>query len=220
MQVTGQIKKFGCILSASAVVLASSALLSIISPSVALAASVVTPGSCGRVLLAGSAWLGGKGVAVRSNGADEGLGADCASGTSKVKGVTAGEEWQCVEMINRLYLSRGWISSPWNGNAGTQFYDDAPAKLSKQANGSVSYLGPGDVVIINVFHGGQAEGGHALVVNDSSRITSGTVDLVSQNSGALSFPRFPGHLFSGDTGRRGRSLDARSAPPGVPAPCR
>jgi hypothetical protein len=72
---------------------------------------------------------------------------------------------------------------PWPGNAGPHFYDDAAANLSKQADGSVSYLGPGDVVIINVFDNGTPEGGHALVVNDASDVTAGTVDLVSQNGG-------------------------------------
>ena len=37
--------------------------------------------------------------------------------------------------------------------------------------------------------------------------------------GLVSFPRFSGHLFFGDTGRRGRSLDACTAPAGVPPCC-
>jgi len=40
-------------------------------------------------------------------------------------------------------------------------------------------------VIINVLRNGQPGGGHALVVNDTSDVTSGTVSLVSQNSGYL-----------------------------------
>ena len=146
-------------------------------------AGAVAPGSCGSVLLAGSAWLGGGGVNVMSNDGDEGKGKDCSSASSYVNGVYAGEEWQCVEMVNRLYLSKGWISSHWAGDAGDPFYDNAPGNLTKQPNGSVSYLGPGDVVVINVFYNGASLGGHVLVVNDSSNVTSGTVDLVSQNSG-------------------------------------
>lgn len=34
----------------------------------------------------------------------------------------------------------------------------------------------------------------------------------------VSFPRFSGHLVFGDTGRQGRSLDACTAPAGVPPP--
>ncbi len=151
---------------------------------VASAAPSVNPGSCGSVLLAGSAWLGGRGVNVKSNGADEGLGSDCSSAHSYVNGVLAGDEWQCPELVSRLYLSQGWIHATWAGDAGQPLWNNTPGNLSKQANGQVSYLGPGDVVIINVFDNGTSDGGHALVVNDSSHVTSGTVDLVSQNSGA------------------------------------
>lgn len=160
----------------------------------AAAYEVPTPG-CHGVLFpsaASGSWvIPGGGVDVYSNGPNqEGTGADCSPATSSVKGVTAGEEWQCVEFINRLYLTRGWISGPlgggkqaWPGDAGPAFYNDAPSKLAKQRNGSVSYLGPGDVVIIIVFLNGSPDGGHALVVNDTSDVTKGTVNLVSQNSG-------------------------------------
>ena len=154
---------------------------------------IPTP-ACGAVEFPSSAtgsWAFSGGVDVFSNGtSDEGTGDDCSSATSKVGGVTAGEEWQCVEFINRLFLTKGWItgtpgssSPPWPGDAGPTFYNDAPGNLQKQPNGSVSYLGPGDVVIINVYYDGSLDGGHALVVNDSSDATSGSVNLVSQNSG-------------------------------------
>jgi hypothetical protein len=163
------------------------------------AASAQPTGNCGDVLLAGSNWLDGGGVNVNSNGADEGTGSDCSSSISYVNGVEAGQQWQCVEMINRLYLTKGWINSTWTGDAGPAFYNNAPASLAKQANGSVSYLGPGDVVIINVFLNGAPEGGHALVVNDSSAVTSGTVDLVSQNSGygSTAEPQVTGTISGG-----------------------
>jgi alpha-tubulin suppressor-like RCC1 family protein len=106
-----------------------------------------------------------------------------------LNGIRTGEEWQCVEFVNRLYLRRGWITggssstAPWRGSAGPTFYNDAPSNLTKQLNGSVPYLGPGDVVIIDVFQYGSPDGGHVLVVNDTSDVKSGTVNLVSQNSG-------------------------------------
>jgi len=141
--------------------------------------AVTPPGACGSVLLAGSAWLGGHGVDVRSNGLYEGTGTDCVprpNNLSYVGRVLAGEKWQCVELINRLYLTRGWTKVTWSGNAGTDFWDHVPSNLVKfqQAQGSVSYLGPGDVVIT---------GDHALIDNDPSPVTSGTVHLVSQNAG-------------------------------------
>jgi hypothetical protein len=148
----------------------------------------------------GSWVIPGGGVDVFSNSAtDEGSGGDCATGTSSVYEVPAGQEWQCVEFINRLYLTKGWISTTWQGNAGSQFYDEAPASLSKQPDGSISYLGPGDVVIINVSLDGSPDGGHALVVNSYANVSSGTVNLVSQNSGwkGTSEPVVTGTLASG-----------------------
>ena len=148
----------------------------------------------------GSWVIPGGGVDVFSNGpSDEGTGSDCVHGQSIVNKVDAGEMWQCPEFVNRLYLTKGWISSAWTGNAGEPMWNSTPVNLSKQANGSVSYLGPGDVVIINVYLNGSFEGGHALVVNDSSQVTSGTVNLVSQNSGSLtnSEPVVSGTLSNG-----------------------
>jgi hypothetical protein len=153
-------------------------------------AGAVAPGACGSVLLAGSSWPGGGGVDVKSNGSHEGTGASCG-GTNTVNGVTSGSEWQCVELVNRLYLTKGWISSTWHGNGGESsatahdsMYDEAPAGLSKQPNGSISSVGPGDVVSINEYlNGGFLADGHVLIVNTSGAVTSGTIPLVSQNSG-------------------------------------
>lgn len=152
-----------------------------------------SPGACSSVLLAGSSWLGGSGVDVKSNGVDEGSGASCG-GTSVVNGVVAGSEWQCVELVNRLYLSKGWISSTWRGNGGRSspstpdsMYDEAPGSFAKQPNGSISYIGPGDVISINISDGGTfVPDGHVLIANTSGNVTSGSISLVSENSGAAS----------------------------------
>jgi hypothetical protein len=153
----------------------------------------VAPGACGSVLLKASAWLGGHGVAVESNGPDQGTGTSCG-GTNTVDGITTGSEWQCTELVNRLYVTRGWINATWPGNGGRSspstddsMYDRAPGSLSKQPNGSISYVGPGDVVSINVYENGVfQEDGHVLIVNATSKITSGNVPLVSQNGGDAS----------------------------------
>lgn len=140
-------------------------------------------------------WLGGHGVNVRSNGTAEGTSADCSSKLSYFDGVLAGRSWQCAELINRLYLARGWIDKTWTGNAGIQFWNNAPTDLAKQANGSVGYLGPGDVVDINVYYLGQLKSGHAFVVNAPRRVTAGSVGLVSQNN--THTPQKPGSLTGG-----------------------
>jgi hypothetical protein len=65
-------------------------------------------------------------------------------------------------------------------------WDLAPAALFKQPNGSISYVGPGDVVSENEFDigtGSFVPDGHVLIVNSSKVITDGPVPLVSQNAG-------------------------------------
>jgi hypothetical protein len=165
-----------------------------LSPAATASAEVprVAPGACGSVLLAGSNWLGGRGVDVRSNGADQSTGTSCGGkADNTVNGVPTGLKWQCIELVNRLFLTRGWISKTWRGNGGRSspsardsMYDYAPAALPKKPNGSISSLGPGDVVSINVYdHGAFQADGHVLVVNSAGPVTSGTVPLISQNGG-------------------------------------
>jgi CHAP domain len=131
--------------------------------------------SFGSVLLNGTGWLNGDGVTVYSNGST------CTvTGTYyhlPGTGVETGMEWQCVELVNRLYLTRGWIGSTWSGN-GNQMYYTAPANLSKQPQGSISHLSPGDVVS---YAGGTA--GHVAIVNTVTPNGSGgyTIGLVNQN---------------------------------------
>jgi hypothetical protein len=150
---------------------------------------------CGAIVLAATKWLGGHGVHVHSNGSAEGSSASCGSGQTQVNGVLAGSQWQCVELVNRLYLTRGWIDTTWTGNAGKAFWNSAPSNLVKEARGSISYLGPGDVLNINEFHNGQLVGGHVFVVNTTRRVSSGTVSLVSQNNGGVA--QKPAHVGGG-----------------------
>jgi hypothetical protein len=148
-------------------------------------AAAMAPGSCGSVLLPGTDWLDGGGVNVYSNGSDEGTLAQCG-GTSSVGGAESGEEWQCVELPDRLYLTKGWISRTWEGNAGYEFFNDAPpgpggVPLLKQRQGSITYVGPGDVIDILL-----GKDGHVFVDNDPGPISNGVLHLVSQNSGTPS----------------------------------
>lgn len=150
---------------------------------------------CGQVFILAGQWLGGHGVNVRSNGTAEGTGSDCSSTMSYVGGVLAGRSWQCAELVNRLYLNRGWIDATWTGDAGSEMWKNAPDNLTKQLDGSISYLGPGDVLDINVYFQGRLMGGHVFVVNAGRRVTSGTVALVSQNNSRV--PQKPGSLVGG-----------------------
>jgi hypothetical protein len=146
---------------------------SVISPGVAGAASPCADGGPGIVRLAGSAWLDGLGVDVCSNG-----GSDADDfGDHYTNGVLDGEMWQCVELVDRLYLTRGWITSTWWGDGDTMAEpSNVPRGLVEQNNGAVTYLDPGDVLSL----GNPAyAGGHVAVVNS---VSGSTVTLVNQNA--------------------------------------
>lgn len=136
----------------------------------------------GTLELSGSSWLAGAGVDVYSNGATAGGPSpntykyvNNANGVSTQTGI----KWQCVELINRLYLTRGWTTSTWFGNGGgtNGLYQNAPAGLTKEPNGSITYLNPGDVVSLD--DGGF---GHAGIVNS---VSGSTVQIVNQNTAAV-----------------------------------
>ncbi len=130
----------------------------------------------GTVELPGSAWLNGAGVDVYSNGSSVANDAGANYVTVNGQQVFAGERWQCVELINRLYLTRGWITTTWHGYGNT-IYANTPANLTKQPNGSITYLDPGDVVTLD--DGGN---GHAGIVES---VAGSTVTLVNQNTTAV-----------------------------------
>src|SRR5438445_2095481 len=134
--------------------------------------------ACDEVLVPGDAWMGGIGVDIRSNGPYTGTEASCRPLATDLSGPLPqwGFGWQCVELVNRLYMTRGWITATWPGN-GADMYTLAPASLSKELQGSVQGLAPGDVV---VFGGDLSPGaGHVAVV---SAVDGSTVKLYGQNA--------------------------------------
>ena len=142
---------------------------------------------CGAVLLSGSGWLGGNGVNVKSNYPNQGIsngGVSCG-GDNYVDGVLSGNEWECVELVNRLYLTKGWITSTWYGNGGgsDSMYYKAPGNLDKQPQGSISYVAPGDAVMFNVSG---SSAGHVAIVNS---VSGSSVEYVNQNFGTDSSPQ-------------------------------
>lgn len=136
----------------------------------------------------GSAWLTslGGGVTIYSNGPNPSGPETNISNCVKVPGGTGGQgcgkgtvpsgwKWQCVELVNRLYLTKGWITSWWAGN-GFELFGDAPKNLKKESNGAITYLNPGDVV---AFSGGKGKLGHVAIVNS---VHGSTVQIASQNT--------------------------------------
>lgn len=133
----------------------------------------VTDCSPNSVYLSGSSWLGGNGVNVCSNNGDGSW-----NYINNVNGVSTltGAKWECVELVNRLYLSQGWITSNWSGNGGgpNGLFNNVPAGLVAQSNGAISYVNAGDVVTLD--NGGY---GHAAVVDS---VSGNRINLINQNT--------------------------------------
>jgi len=124
----------------------------------------------------GSSFLGGAGVTIYSNGPQASYTPNKPNNT--VNGVVSGEEWQCVELVNRLYLTKGWTTATWAGNGG-QLYDNAPGSLTKELNGSITYLNPGDTLVLQ-----DSGAGHAAIINTFNG-TTGAIQIASQNTNVV-----------------------------------
>jgi hypothetical protein len=154
---------------------ATVALLSLATPNASPAGGSAV---CDDVLVPGPAWLGGLGVDIRSNGPYTTTGISCRKYITDLNGKVPqwGLGWQCVELVNRLYLSRGWTTSTWTGNGG-EMYDTAPSSLAKEPQGSIRGLSLGDVVVLGSDPPSGV--GHAAVVG---AISGQDIKLFSQNT--------------------------------------
>jgi FG-GAP-like repeat/CHAP domain len=185
--------------------------------SVATSAPASATDSCGNpgppatgVLLAGSSWLNGGGVNVYENLQSDGssYGDVSCYGESAVNNINgtpedAGGGWQCVELVNRFYLTKGWIMSHWYGN-GDKLVDNLPSGLTKQNNGQITSIVPGDVVTFNGNSGNSA--GHAGIV---SSVSGTSVTLVNQNAGTAVMQTVTYNPIAGTlTGEYGYSTQA------------
>src|SRR5262249_7418929 len=112
---------------------------------------------------------GGAGVNVCTAGDDSSNYVDNVSGTSTL----SGWKWECVELVNRLYLSKGWTTANWSGN-GNSLINNVPSGLTAENNGSISYVNTGDVITLSGY-----TYGHAAIV---SSISGSTLTIISQNA--------------------------------------
>ena len=121
-------------------------------------------GTTGTVLLNGSAWLGGVAVDVMANGANStSVWGNSFAVTPQGQSVYAGYEWQCVELVNRLYITRGWITERWEVTAARCSHRAAP--LSNKP-GLGQWISPGDVVVL------RRGGGRSVGVVNTVTITA------------------------------------------------
>jgi hypothetical protein len=129
------------------------------------------PAPFGAVLVPAGSWLGGLGVTVYSNGSsrffcDPGWRAGCRSRIGP-RGVDVGVKWQCVELAQRLYVSRGWYPRKFAVALAYQIWWIAPRMgMTRTPNGAIRHrdVHPGDMI---VWRPGAATGrtGHVAVVD-------------------------------------------------------
>jgi len=129
----------------------------------------VTDCSPNSVVIQGTGWLSGGGVNICSTGDDSNNYVNNVNGQSTL----SGWKWECVELVNRLYLTKGWATVNWAGNGNT-LVNSVPSGLTKQDNGSISYVNAGDVITLNGF-----TNGHAAVIDT---ISGSTINIINQNA--------------------------------------
>ncbi len=135
----------------------------------------------GTLLVPGSQWFGGQGVDIISNGP----GWDCPGACQRH---AYGIKWQCVELVNRFIMTRGW-SGRIPGNA-RDIYANAPSSAFDKHPAGDGYIPvPGDIM---VWRGGY---GHVAIVDG---VGGGSVGFVEQNASA--------------SGRNSRGLGANGVP--------
>lgn len=146
--------------------------------------------------LSGSGWLDGGGVDIMSGGDNSNF---CvavpnapASSRCPAGSVWSGTKWVCVEMVNRLYLFRGWTNNTWSGNGNT-LVNNLPSGLAAQSNGSISHIIPGDVITLT---GGSDGLGHAAIINT----IASTFGIINQNAQQVNSSAYvdSGSLASGN----------------------
>jgi hypothetical protein len=142
--------------------------------------------SCGAVQLSGSSWLGGHGVDVHSNYPYQGSGTDCGGVVHNLSASPPqyGDAWQCVELAQRLYNTEGWYSGVFSGvSVAADIYSQASGghltDMSVQANGSITSIAPGDMIINGTSDVYSSGVGHVAIVNS---VNGSSVQAVQENA--------------------------------------
>jgi hypothetical protein len=145
---------------------------------------VATPASAADapLLKTGSSWLGGNGTS-GGNGVPicgPSTNTTC-DGQAHVGGISS-NWWQCVELAQRLYTARGWRTGMFvDVGVATDIYDNASTNgFTRQANGSITSVAPGDML---VFSGGGGPG-HVGIIDSITDNHDGTKTLRTINQNA------------------------------------
>jgi hypothetical protein len=163
------------------------------------------------IVYGGASWFNGAGVNICSKGDDGNNYVNNSKGVS----ILSGWKWECAELINRFYLTQGWISANWFGNA-SQLINYIPSGFNAQYPNKISYINQGDAITLD--NGGN---GHVALVDSINGTTIGTINQNTQNVRANS--TLSGSLSSG-TGSLSSWLPSYTfqaiihAPTGTPPP--
>jgi hypothetical protein len=139
--------------------------------------------SCGDTLISGADWMHGLGVDVHSNAPYDGdpSGNDCGGVVHDLSANPPqwGDAWQCVEMPQRLYNTRGWYSGNFAGvSYAAQIFTKATDDgwtATAQGSVDITKIVPGDMLVTH-----EATYGHVFIVNSVDTVHN-TINAVDQN---------------------------------------
>ena len=156
--------------------------------------------ACGYVNVHGGDYMQGQGVDSHSNYSDEGTLNSCANDGNELNNLGAnppqyGFGWQCEELAERLYNTRGWTSGKFGAAYAALIDSSAVVSAngwSSMAQGSIvlADIHPGDMLVTD-----EAYYGHVMIVDS---VSGNTINAVDQNGGYYSAPTasLASHLYS------------------------
>jgi CHAP domain len=129
-------------------------------------------------VLYGTAWFNGSGVNVCSDA--NGGGSDPTCGGQEHVGGISGAWWQCVELAQRFYKTLGWYSGTFKSvNVAADIYANAGGlHMTRQANGKITSIVPGDMIVHGTHDKYSPRAGHVAIVD---HIVGSTVYAVQEN---------------------------------------
>jgi hypothetical protein len=155
--------------------------------------------SCSNVNVSGSSWAKGFGVDSHSNYPDEATAVDCTGGSKTDLNANPpqyGDGWQCVELAQRMFNTRGWYSGIFAGVSwAAQIYTQASSDgWTTMPQGSVTAgsIAPGDMLITH-----EATYGHVMLVDSVSGNTINAVDQNGADGGRTTVTVSGGNLSDG-----------------------
>jgi hypothetical protein len=153
--------------------------------------------------ISGTSWMGGDGVnACSMTGTWDSI--SCGGQTP------VGSAWQCVELAQRVYKHNGWYPGNFPSvSYAYQIYSQAAAgnlsSMSVQANGSVTSIAPGDMIVHNYNSDNSPDSNNAGHVAVVDYVDGAGVHVVEQNYAMTAHQAVYG--YNASTGTLSRTLN-------------